>query len=78
MTSSTSDYTKYLQNFEIYIGDDPEWANNPKCPGGPFMNINDLTSYNYNSFKGAHDWVHGKEIWCNMEGRYTTLVADFT
>ena len=35
--ASTTDYGDYLQNFEIYIGDDPSWANNPKCPGGPFL-----------------------------------------
>ena len=23
-------------------------------------------------------WNFGKEIWCNMEGQYTTIVADLT
>ena len=23
-------------------------------------------------------WKYGVELWCNMEGRYTTIVADFS
>ena len=32
----------YLQNVEIYIGDDPlDFTNNSKCPGGPFLDVED-------------------------------------
>lgn len=77
----TSDQTAnyivhYLLNLEIYIGDDPEWANNPKCPGGPFLTTTDANSY-YTGQYGT-DWVFGVEAWCNMAGRYTTLVADYS
>ena len=31
-----------LQNFEIYVGNDSETAtNNTRCPGGPFLDIDD-------------------------------------
>lgn len=23
-------------------------------------------------------WKYGVELWCNMEGQYTTIVADFS
>ena len=73
---------KYLlQNVEIYIGEDLNWRNNPKCPGGPFLNF-DATSaeygYRYDPFKNVNIWKHGKEAWCNMQGQYTTIVATFT
>lgn len=30
------DYPKYLAtDWEVYIGNDPVWYNNPKCPGDP-------------------------------------------
>ena len=51
-----------VRNFEIYVGDDPSYAKNTKCAGGPFL-------------AGAIDW--GEEIWCNRQGRYTTLVANY-
>ena len=63
-------------NLEIYIGDDSEWENNPKCPGGPFLTASDPRSY-YDGRYGK-DWVFGVEAWCNMAGRYTTLVADYS
>ena len=37
---SDEDKESYLQNLEIYIGDDSEIASNNKiCPGGPFLDI---------------------------------------
>ena len=33
-----------FHNFEVYIGNDPNYKNNPKCPGGPFMQWNDSQS----------------------------------
>ena len=26
---------------------------------------------------GQNLWTHGKEAWCNLQGRYTTIVADY-
>ena len=68
----------YAHTFEVYIGNDPLWSNNPKCPGGPHLK---------RTFDDYHDnWAyreHGKntspafgfEVWCNMAGRYTFFVA---
>jgi len=63
-----------FQNFEIYIGNSAAYAENPKCPGGPF-----LTRANSNSYStkgGGNTWKFGLEVWCNMEGRYMFIVAD--
>ena len=30
-----------IQEIEIYIGDSPDYYDNPKCPGGPFFNLSD-------------------------------------
>ena len=65
-----------LFNFEIYIGDDATWQNNPKCPGSPFLETG--TEYIYDTVKAQSYWPGGVEAWCNMEGRYTTVVADYT
>ena len=39
LASSTmhTDDTEWLQNFEIWIGDNSDYWLNEKCPGGPFM-----------------------------------------
>ena len=42
---SVSSINTWLQNFEIYIGDDTDYIKNTKCPGGPFMDSNDSNSY---------------------------------
>ena len=76
MFSSTTDYEEYLQNLEIFIGDDVQWENNPKCQGGPFLRVEDQSNYYY-SARWGYDWAFGLEAWCNMEGRYTTIVADY-
>ena len=65
---------------EIYIGDSLEWADNPKCPEGPFLRTDDSSNY-YEWFSSAgsgEDWAFGIEAWCNMPGRYTTVVADYS
>lgn len=74
-----------FQNFEVYIGDDPVYSNNPKCPGGPFMLWEDQNSFTTVTQKDAsgnlitvNAWKYGVELWCNMEGQYTTIVADFS
>ena len=39
---SDTDKRSYLQNLEIYVGNDSEIAtNNNRCPGGPFLDIDD-------------------------------------
>ena len=44
--------------------------------------MRDDDSSNYNSWKKQEDstyynvWNFGKEVWCNLEGRYMHIVAD--
>ena len=66
-----TDTNQWLQNYEIYIGDDPSYANNPKCPGGPFMRTADTKNYTSITWSAsgggtADMWNYGKEHWCNM------------
>ena len=43
---SDEDKRSYLQNVNLYIGDDSEIAtNNQLCQGGPFLDINDPKNY---------------------------------
>ena len=50
------------------------------------MKIDDENSYTqatYEDYDGnqkstSHWWKYGKEIWCNMQGQYTTIVADLS
>ena len=71
-----------FQNYEIYIGNDSDYRNNIKCDGGPFMRTDN--SSNYHSWTDADDnvtrnvWNFGKEVWCNLEGRYMHIIADFS
>ena len=32
----------------------------------------------YDTRAGAEAWTYGKEIWCNLEGRYMYLIADLS
>ena len=73
----------WLQNVEVYIGEDPDaYSNNHKCPGGSFLNKNDSSNFytdgNTNNFDNDLAWVYGFEVWCNIEGRYTHIVADLS
>lgn len=73
---------EYFQNFEVYIGNSPDYSQNPKCPGGPFMTLapgSDGWYYDErtnNSRLPAEVWTYGKEIWCNMPGRFVNIVAN--
>ena len=73
---------EFLQNLEFYIGNDTDYTKNAKCPGGPFMVVGDYEkSYTfgaYNSQEASYLWNYGVEAWCNLEGRYVTIVADLT
>ena len=80
-----SNLNEYFQNYEIYIGDDATYTNNPKCAGGPFMKTSDDSNYSTVSYVDntiPHDnvkvWNYGRENWCNLQGRYTMIVADLS
>ena len=42
-----SNVNEYFQNYEVYVGDDPNYELNSdwKCPGGPFMKTDDSLNY---------------------------------
>lgn len=62
--------------YRIYIGaDGTTYTNNAECNGGAFLDPADLS--NLDSQYGFF-FKLGKEIWCNLEGRYVTVVADLT
>ena len=78
-----------LQNYEIYIGDSPDYSQNTKVPGGPFLHPDHQDTYvyflhYYNSNKDpfgkgrGYVWLFGKENWVNLEGRFMHLVADMS
>ena len=70
-----------FQNYEIYIGNDSDYTKNSKCPGGPFMRTDDNANYHSWTASGStfNDiWNYGKEVWCNLEGRYMHIVADLS
>ena len=79
----------FYQNYEVYIGDHTVYSYNQKCPGGPFLDPSDPTTFTYEkrAFDKAEDpflvgqgmvWPFGKENWCNLEGRYLFMVADMS
>ena len=50
----TSSYNWFalFQNYEIYIGDNSDWSQNTKCPGGPFMRYDDPSSFSVDPLYG--------------------------
>ena len=68
----------WIQNFQVYISNSPDYAENAACPGGPFMKVDESSSYNNDHHSWDRMWNYGSEIWCNLEGQYVSLVADLT
>ena len=77
-TTSSYNDDNLFNNYEIYIGDDSDWNNNVKCPGGPFMQLTDNDSYSVDPYSGQTIWNFGRETWCNLKGQYTSIVADLS
>ena len=74
----TQDY-RFTQNYEVYIGNNEDYRKNQKCAGGPHMMTTDPNSYVEASPARTHPmWKYGKELWCNLEGQYMTIVADLS
>ena len=62
----------------MYIGNDPLWSKNPKCPGGPHLKStydDYFDKWASNSHGKSTSPAYGFEVWCNMSGRYTFFVA---
>ena len=70
----------YTQNYEVYIGNNADYRKNQKCAGGPHMITTDTNNYVEKSPTPAAypQWKYGKELWCNLEGQYMTIVADLS
>ena len=77
--NNQSDHKSQLLNVEIHIGNSSDWSQNPKCAGGPFLDPDDPDVWYYcTGTDGEMDlWPNGIEQWCNMEGQYVTIVADY-
>ena len=41
---------RYFQNYEIHIGDSPDYETNTKCAGGPFLNAEDPQSFVHDEY----------------------------
>lgn len=68
---SASTYSNYfLQNYNIYVGENSDYSLNTPCEGGPFMQIDDPTS------KSEGKWKFFKEVWCNLQGQYMHIVVE--
>ena len=72
------DYSQTMNNVDIYIGNSLVFSENAKCAGGPFMEQDDYENSYTSSEKYVGVWRHGEEAWCNLEGRYTHIVANYT
>ena len=70
---------EFFRNYKIYIGTEPNHTGNSPCPGGPFMQRTDSNSFgaHHDGSGTPHFWKYGSESWCNMEGQYVHIVADF-
>ena len=84
---SLTDESKFFQNYFVHVGDDPDWRNNPSCPGAPFMTIDKdggpQSGWVYDAtFSNTADngmvWRYGTERPCNLVGRYVTIFADYS
>ena len=86
---SHSKVEELYQNYEIYIGFSADYSRNTKCSGGPFLDVDDYSSYVFDAFAYRHEggkdnfgkgrgmvWPYGKENWCNLEGTHLHFVAD--
>lgn len=63
---------KLFSDFRVFVGSDPEnYEMNQECPGGPFLQYSDYPSV-------LTSWPYGAEIWCNLPGKYVTIVRDYS
>ena len=75
----TSDPTKHISEFHLFVGKDPDYQNNAPCLGGPFAYPitadyeTSLSVVNHNS-----NWINGAEAKCNLEGTYVSFVREAT
>ena len=72
-------YSNYLQNIEIFVGNNSDWRENQSC--GTYLADPSNTSNNpdYTSmYDGGLLWSFGIEAWCNLEGRYVHFIGDYS
>ena len=63
-SATDDDRAKYrLTQIEVYVGNDTDWRNNPKCTLTPHFTAE------------GREYTYGFVEWCNMPGQYVTFVA---
>ena len=67
----------------MFVGDDSDYTKNAQCDGGPYLVFGDPDSYvkvdytlSPHTVTAQDLWKYGVEVFCNKQGRYTTIVAD--
>ena len=43
-----------------------------------YTRVTSYTDESGNAYNDIDWWNYGKELWCNMQGRYTSIVADLS
>ena len=49
-SSRSTNIVKFLQNYDIYIGNSPNFEENTKCAGGPFLDPSDPATFVYSQY----------------------------
>ena len=58
-----------FHNFEVHVGNNSNYQNNPTCDGGPWMEEDQASSnagMTIDPSTGSYTWGWGKEVWCNL------------
>lgn len=73
---TTNNFNKfYTYDWEVYVGNSPVWSGNTKCPGGPYLRGTRDDYFDTSTLLNKLSPAFGFEVFCNMEGQYTFLVA---
>ena len=58
-----------FHDYEIWIGNSADPSECTKCAGGPHMTAS-------SGLDSDGNWRGGNEVWCNLPGKYTHILAD--
>ena len=67
----------YAAQWDIHIGNNPDWRKNPKCNSEPHLDSSFRDHWSLITLKSPEKYVpaYGFDDWCNMSGKYVTFVA---
>ena len=77
-TSTENLDKKYATQWDVHIGDSPDWRDNPKCTLTPLLaaDYRDSTkNWSEGVYEGTEVPAYGFVKYCNMSGQYVTFVA---